>query len=423
MSPAAARKLPRPAPVTVPPQWRAVHQAAPRLAVTMLRYLDQITVSLRPATVRAVGTDLRIFAGFVLGHDPGLSCCADIARFHVEAFKVWQMAQPGLRGPLKASTYRRRMGMLRMFFVRITEWGWDDAPVRVPIFFGDVPKRDEPLPRFLDDAQFARFMRALAGETRLPRRVAIELLARTGMRVGELCELEADAVTVIGDAPWLRIPVGKLRNDRYVPLHPHLVELLDEYRRTHGPHPHGRLLSGAQGPLNRCAVQRWIDAVARRAGLGHIHPHRLRHTLATQAINRGMSIEAIAALLGHRSLDMTRQYARIANRVVADEYNAVSAKVEALYSPATLPADAEGPNMRRLRAEVHHRLLGNGWCQRPAELDCSFESICETCVHFATGPQFRPVLLRQRRHAATHGQPGRVELFDRLLATLPQDHS
>jgi integrase len=389
----------------------------------MLRYLDQITVSLRPATVRAVGTDLRIFAGFLVDHDPALTCCADIARFHVEGFKTWQMAQPGTRGSLKASTYRRRMGMLRMFFVRITEWGWADAPVRVPIFFGDVPKRDEPLPRFLDDAEFARFMRALAAETRLPRRVAIELLARTGMRVGELCGLEADAVTVIGDGHWLRIPVGKLHTDRYVPLHPHLVDLLAEYRRTHGPHPHGRLLSGAQGPLNRCAVQRWIDAVTRRAGLGHIHPHRLRHTLATQAINRGMSIEAIAALLGHRSLDMTRQYARIANRVVADEYNAVSAKVEALYRPAALPADAEGPTMRRLRAEVHHRLLGNGWCQRPAELDCTFESICETCVHFATGPQFRPVLLRQSNHAATHGQTGRAELFDRLLSTLPQDPS
>ena len=134
-----------------------------------------------------------------------------------------------------------------MFFVRITEWGWDDAPVRVPIFFGDVPERDEPLPRFLDDATFARFMRALATEPRLHRRVAIELLARTGMRVGELCDLEADAVTVIGDAHWLRIPLGKLHNDRYVPLHPHLVELLAEYRQTHGP----RTLTAGCCPASR----------------------------------------------------------------------------------------------------------------------------------------------------------------------------
>jgi integrase len=408
--------------VAVPASWQTIHAAAPTLTSTMLRYLEQVAVSLRPATVHAMETDLRIFARFVVTHDPALSCAAEIDRSHIEAFKVWQRAQPGTHGAaMKTSTFRRRFSMLRMFFVRIIEWGWEDAPARVPIFFGDVPKRDEPLPRFLDDATFARFMRALAAEPRLHRRVAIELLARTGMRVGELCDLEPDAVTMIGDAPWLRIPVGKLHNDRYVPLHPHLVELIADYRRADGPHTPGRLLSGEHGPLNRSVVSRWIDGVTRRAGIGHVNPHRLRHTLATHAINRGMSIEAIAALLGHRSLDMTRQYARIANRVVADEYNAVSAKVEALYHTA-LPADVEGPNMRRLRAEVHHRLLGNGWCQRPAELDCSFESICETCTHFATGPGFRPVLLKQRNHATRNGQTGRAELFTELLERIDSDH-
>jgi integrase len=402
----------------VPVKWRAVHAAAPRLAATMLAYVAQIEVSLRPSTARAVDTDLRIFARFLVDHDPALAGVADVERSHIEAFKLWQRALPGVSGPLKVATFRRRLGQLRTFFLRITEWGWDDAPMRVPIFFGDVPKRDEPLPRFLDDARFAQFMRALAAEPRIQRRVAIELLARTGMRVGELCGLEADAVTLIGDAHWLRIPLGKLHNDRYVPLHPHLVDLLDTYRRIHGIHPHGRLLSGQQGPLNRYAVQRWITAIATKAGIGHVHPHQLRHSLATQAINRGMSMEAIAALLGHRSMDMTRRYAQISNRVVADEYNAVSAKVEALYRDPALPADAEGPNMRHLRAEVHHRLLGNGWCRRPSVLDCQFESICETCVHFATDTTFQPVLLRQRDHAARNHQDTRVELFDGLLARL-----
>ncbi|MDP9441633.1 MAG: tyrosine-type recombinase/integrase [Actinomycetota bacterium] len=211
-----------------------------------------------------------------------------------------------------------------------------------------------------------------------------------------------------------------------MPLHPHLVELLEVYRRSYGPHAHGRLLSGEQGPLNRYAVQRWITAIARRADIGHVHPHQLRHTLATQAINRGMSIEAIAALLGHRSLDMTLRYARISNRVVAEEYDAVSTKVEALYRDPGLPADAEGPNMRRLRQEVHYRLLGNGWCQRPAALDCHFESICESCTHFATDASFEPVLLRQRDHAASNHHDARTALFDRLLDNLepaPQDCS
>ena len=418
MSAAAARRLASGKRARViPERWVAVNAAAPQLAETMLAYLDQIAVSQRPNTVTAVETDLRLFAGFLVDHDPALAGAADIERSHVEAFKVWQHAQPGTKGTIKASTFRRRICMLRMFFLRIIEWDWPDAPARVPIFFGDVPKRDEALPRFLDDADYVKFMRALGDEPRIHRRLAIELLARTGMRVGELCDLEADAVTLIGEAYWLRIPVGKLHNDRYVPLHPHLVELIAAYRADTPPHAHGRLLSGQNGVLDRYADQRWIDSVAKRAGIGHVHPHRLRHTLATQAINRGMSIEAIAALLGHRSLDMTRQYARISNRVVAHEYEAVTAKVEALYNKPVLPADAEGPNMKRLRSEVHYRLLGNGWCTRPAELDCSFESICENCTHFATNKTFQPVLLRQRDHATRNGQTGRAELFTRLAAS------
>ncbi|MFI2207125.1 tyrosine-type recombinase/integrase [Streptomyces sp. NPDC020192] len=47
-----------------------------------------------------------------------------------------------------------------------------------------------------------------------------------------------------------------------------------------------------------------VRKAAQRAGLGRVTPHQLRHTLATQAINRGMSLEAIASLLGHKSLSL-----------------------------------------------------------------------------------------------------------------------
>ena len=131
-----------------------------------------------------------------------------------------------------------------------------------------------------------------------------------------------------------------------------------------------------------------------------------------------MSLEAIAAMLGHRSMDMTLRYAKIANRTVADEYFAVTDKVEALYGqPAQLPADAIGPKMARLRRE-HHRLLGNGYCTRPAELDCAFESICENCAFFQTGIEFRPTLQAQHDHAATNRQQHRAKLFQRLLNNL-----
>jgi hypothetical protein len=62
-----------------------------------------------------------------------------------------------------------------------------------------------------------------------------------------------------------------------------------------------------------------------------------------------------------------------------EEYFAVTAKVEALYSqPAELPADNGGHHMRRPRAEMHRRMLGDGYCARPLEMDCHFESIWST---------------------------------------------
>ena len=59
--------------------------------------------------------------------------------------------------------------------------------------------------------------------------------------------------------------------------------------------------------------------------------------------------------LGHKNLEMTLVYARIADRTVADEYFDVSTKVDHLYSNQ-LPADAEGPNMQRLRQQ-HQRTV------------------------------------------------------------------
>jgi Phage integrase family len=249
--------------------------------------------------------------------------------------------------------------------------------------------------------------------------VVVEVLARTGLRRSELVGLTTDAIVRIGSAWWLRIPVGKLHTDRYIPLHPTVKELLDQWL-GHRPARSNLMFLEHGRPLSVQRVNDVVAAAATAAGLGHVTPHQLRHTLATQAINRGMSLEAIAALLGHTSMTMTLTYARIADRTVADEYFDVTSNVEALYDgqPNALPADAEGHKMRKLRREMHERLLGNGYCTRPAELDCRFESICESCTFFATTIEFRPTLQRQRDDAAAKHQHDRQELFDRLLTEL-----
>jgi len=79
--------------------------------------------------------------------------------------------------------------------------------------------------------------------------------------------------------------------------------------------------------------------------------------------------------------------------------------------------------MRKLRGEMHRRMLGNGHCARPVETDCHFESICESCTFFVTTIEFKPTLLRQRDDAVTKGQLGRQKIFDGLLDRLEEDAS
>src|ERR1019366_10011581 len=177
----------------------------------------------------------------------------------VEGFKMWGPARRGGGDkPLSTTTIRHRLGMLRTFFERIIEWDYDDAPARLPIYSTDFPALDEPLPKFLDDPTAAKFMAALANDPNRRRRLMVELLARTGMRVGELAALEDDAVVTLGDLRQLRIPVGKLHNDRFVPLLPMLLDLFVDYQAMRGSSRSGHLVERDDGKaFDRRTIQRY----------------------------------------------------------------------------------------------------------------------------------------------------------------------
>jgi len=437
--------------------WDHLEAHAPVMTATMRRYLHQCSLSLRPASVTLFDTTLRQFAGYLIHHhsadqhgtDPGgdgdvhlVVRVADIDRAHVEGYKTWLAARPGHRGkPLTKTTLAMRMGHLRSFFTRIIEWGYDDVPARVPVYRDDRPRLDKPLPKFLDDAQAAAFMAAARALPNRLDRLIVQTLARTGMRRGELLGLTIDAVVQIGTGYWLRTPIGKLHNDRYIPLDPQLKTLIDDWLADRPDWQASDLLLLDRGrPIPPTRIDKAVAKAASGAGLGHVHPHQLRHTLATQAINRGMSLEAIAALLGHADLSMTMVYARIGDRTVADQYFNVTRKIESLYATTTptttdvaksatgtkratgvrLPADAAGPAMTSLHAEVSKRLLGNGYCARPIELDCRYETICESCTMFFTTIEHRPTLQAQRDDACAKGQTRRAEVYTNLLERLDQ---
>jgi integrase len=189
-------------------EWAELSETAPQLVATMRRYLIQLTTFLAPRSVDVADSTLRQLARWLTANTD-VTVVADINRDHIEDYKLWLAVQPGSSRPTMAkNTQRQRLRMIRIFLERLIEWDWPDAPGRNPILHGDIPPRPEPLPKFLSDQDAAKLM-AAARAHRLPRyRLVVEMLARTGMRANELCELSADAVTLIGDAYWLRIPVG-----------------------------------------------------------------------------------------------------------------------------------------------------------------------------------------------------------------------
>jgi len=419
--------------LTFEKQWRGI---PPDITSTVRRYLQQLALSFLPGTLTQEKSRLFQFFSWLAETMPEVTAINLIKRRHIEAFKEylrWAPPHPRFHRPqgatLSSATRYKVLSALHHFLERITEWRWPGAPDRPLMFDQDLPPLEQPLPRFLDDVNAARFLEAARKDTDLFTRVCGVTLMLTGLRKSEFLNLTTDCIVQIGESHWLRVPLGKTHRDRFIPLHPEIKQLLDEWTAKHPPEkPYDFIFTRYGRRIGRGKVDLAVRHIAEEAGIpGRVTPHRLRHTLATLAINRGMPLENIAAILGHRTLAMTLVYARIGNRTVQQEYSVVSCQLEQLCS--RLPSEAEqsmpvtpvpeGAKMRRLRQE-HWRMLGNGYCTRPEGVRCEYETICETCPCFSTTIDFLPILRKQRQDAEDKGQEYRAQIFTRLINRVEQ---
>lgn len=162
-----------------------------------------------------------------------------------------------------------------------------------------------------------------------------DLLVYTGMRWGELAglhwhrvDLERGSLVVAetyDDSTSTMKPFPKGKRTRDLPLVPFLVDLLErrqETARVSGgcglPHGSGRCRSALVLTTDRGAPLRnsnwspvWRDAVE-RAGVGHVRIHDLRHTAASWLLQEGIPLAEVGRFLGHKSLQTTERYARLA---------------------------------------------------------------------------------------------------------------
>lgn len=138
----------------------------------------------------------------------------------------------------------------------------------------------------------------------------IDLLASTGMRVGEMVLLNREDIdfnerecAVFGKGDKERMVYFDARTKLH--LQSYLDSRTDENAALFVSlkAPHSRLTIGG--------VETRLRELGKRLGVSKVHPHKFRRTLATMAIDKGMPIEQLQQLLGHKRIDTTLQYAMV----------------------------------------------------------------------------------------------------------------
>ena len=258
--------------------------------VTALRYAD----CLRPFLDRRLSAD---------GLELGSLTPADVTSFVV----AWCPRLNGGVAKLTVTALRSFLGFLHLDGV--TERSLVHAVPTV------ARRRLAGLPKGLEPNQVRRLLAACDARTPVGCRdlAILTLLVRLGLRRGEVAGLRLD------DIDWRAGTItvaGKGNCHERVPLPPDVGLRLAEYLSHARPaDAEGRTVFvrhvAPHHALSPARVSTIVGDAARRAGLGRVHAHRLRHTAATELLRAGASLPEIGQLLRHRRVETTAIYAKV----------------------------------------------------------------------------------------------------------------
>jgi integrase len=416
-----------------------------------LRYLQLVGTTLRASTVLMRADSLIVLGEYLAAHHSEVRRLEQLERAHLEGFLAWNNGRPW-RGrvardkPVAPSVSKHVVVDLRAFFEDLAIWGWAQRPSRPLLFASDVPRLDRPLPRALPPDADRDLMAAVDLLEDPFARNGIAILRGTGMRLGELLDLELDCLwDTTNHGTWVKVPVGKLGTERTVPLDSATLGAFDAWMSHRGrqrplAHPRDGHLAdflfmerGRRPTAYR--LRRGLDEAAAAAGLKgrggaplRVTPHQLRHTYATTLVNAGMSLQALMAVMGHVSPEMTLRYASIASPRVRAAYEAAMGKVRARSALVVAPAgrSAVPERVEWLRSEMLKTRVAHGYCSRELVAEaCPYANICEQCESFVTSPEFGPALEAQlvdvtvlRDDARARGWDSEAARHERVIASI-----
>lgn len=177
--------------------------------------------------------------------------------------------------------------------------GRDRAPYKAIL----LPREEDRPPQPLEPDEYRAMIKVSKGW--YPEGTAVILGLFLGLRREAISQVRWDGFD--RDYEWYRFQT-KNRKIFTRPVHPFLRgELLPHASGYPWLFP-GR---GSKPHVSGATINLWVDRVSQAAGIGHINPHRLRHTCATEMNDNGPGIEYTAEFLGHVKLSTTRRYTRL----------------------------------------------------------------------------------------------------------------
>lgn len=228
---------------------------------------------------------------------------------------------PRYRSPATANRYLAALS--KAFADAVKEWHWT---VENPVL--RVSKEPEPSGRvrFLSDDERNSLL-ATCKKSRLPELEVIVLLAlTTGMRRGEIMGLRWRDLDL--DRKLAVLHETKNNERRSAPLVPKVLELL--IGRARSAHKQGDLVFKQPGTDKVIQLDFWFKEAVKAANIEGFRFHDLRHTAASYLAMSGSTPGEIAAVLGHKTLQMVKRYAHLSN----EHTSAVVERMTQKYFPA-----------------------------------------------------------------------------------------
>lgn len=296
------------------------------------RYLEFVAARARPNTVWATAYDLKVFFS-VVDKDPSAVTTADVLEFITAQRGDRSVVRLGDgESGMSARTIQRRLSSISGLYAFLVACGEVDAnPVPRGLSNRKRSRTDrgtplirtpKTLPTILEHDEVT----ALFGACRKWRdRAMVEAMVLGGLRRCEVLGLRM-ADLKFGDRRVFIVD-GKGGHQRQVPVSKRFFDSVADYLRDERPDhaSTNRVFVVLKGPntgkpLSAKGLDQVVLSARERAGLDHATCHELRHTCLTRLREAGMSLEAVQAQAGHRSIESTRIYLHLSNDWLADEY-------------------------------------------------------------------------------------------------------